>query len=133
MDENTVHGQLGQVKASFIGGYKYPLVADTVLAGKLSLASIPDIGLMKLLAITHRATVRDYLDLAIIIRDHIKLPRLLEMSRSKYGDNFNILVPLRALTSFTDLDPEHPKLFDKSLASSWQLILRKAVKELANE
>lgn len=38
MDANTVHGQLGQVKASFIGGYKYPLVEALVPVDNLSCA-----------------------------------------------------------------------------------------------
>ena len=86
---------------------------------------------MKLLAITNRSTIRDYIDLAVIIRDHISLPDLLESSQKKYGANFNTMILLRALVSFNDLDPEHPTLLDKTLANTWQQILRDAVKKVA--
>jgi len=130
-DENTIHGELEQVKVSFIGGYKYPLVESLKKEEAISLASIKEIGLMKLLAITNRSTIRDYIDLAVIIRDHISLPDLLESSQKKYGANFNTMILLRALVSFNDLDPEHPTLLDKTLANTWQQILRDAVKKVA--
>lgn len=130
-DNDTVHGELAGVKLSFIAGYKYPLIEKVHVADRISLASIHDIGLMKLLAITNRATVRDYIDLAVIIRDHASLSDLLAGSKKKYGDNFNTMVLLRALVSFNDLDPEQPALLDTTLASSWQEILREAVRKTA--
>lgn len=128
-DANTIHGEIGGVKVSFIGAYKYPLVEKLVASDSISLAGIRDIALMKLLAITNRATVRDYIDLAAIIRNHIPLENLLEDSQKKYGGNFNTMVLVRALVSFDDLDPEYPHLLDKTLATSWQGILREAVKK----
>ena len=86
---------------------------------------------MKLLAITHRATLRDYLDLAVILRDHVRLPQLLKLSRKKYGRRFNVMLPLKALVSFQDIENEKPVLFDKRLAGSWKTILIRAVKEMA--
>jgi hypothetical protein len=86
------HSYQSPLKVSLIGTYKYPLVEKLIAIDRIRLAGILDIGLMKILAITHRATLRDYIDLAAIIRDHIPLPRLLEASKQKYGPNFNILV-----------------------------------------
>lgn len=130
-DEHTIHAELDGVKISFIGGYRYPLVEPCSEEGqRIKLASILDIAVMKLLAISHRAALRDYLDLALIIRDHFSLEKLLEASGKKYGKNFNKMIPLRALVSFQDLDQEWPVLLDKKLAKSWQSILQKAVKEI---
>lgn len=130
-DAHTVHAELDGVKVSFIGDYPYPLVGDCVVLGKIAVASIADTGLMKLLAITHRATLRDYLDLAIILRDHVKLDKLLKMSNKKFGKRFNVMIPLKALVSFHDVDQEMPPLRDRALGRSWQGILTQAVKEVA--
>ena len=128
-DENTLHGELQKTKVSFIGGYKYPLVRNPLKVSGLSLASIVDIGLMKLLAVSHRATLRDYIDLAAILRNQIPLKKLLALTLKKYGRSFNPLVPLKALVSFEDLDQEMPILLDKKLGRTWQEILRGAARE----
>lgn len=131
MDRGTIHAEVEKTKVSFIGGYGYPLVAEPVQLGKVQAAGITDIAAMKLLAISHRATLRDYLDLAAIIRDHVALSKLLELSRKKYGKNFNVMVPVKALVSFHDVEMENPVLLDKTLADSWQSILKQAVREIA--
>jgi len=129
---NTIHAEIKNVKLSFIGAYKYPLIDDPVLCQTLRLASIKDIALMKLLALTHRATMRDYIDLAVIIRDHIPLGQLIQDSLKKYGKQLNPMIFLKALVSFEDIDQEMPALMDYSLAkNAWKKILIKAVKALA--
>lgn len=131
IDTHTVHAEIGGVKVSFIGNYKYSLMEKQLALEKVPAAGIMDIGLMKLLAITHRATLRDYLDLAVILRDRAPLNQLLKMSAKKYGGRFNIMICLKALVSFQDIEPERPILLDKALGSSWQRILTQAVKEAA--
>ena len=130
-DAQTVHADIAGVKVSFIGGYKYPPVMPLIPAGSLPMAAITDIALMKMLAITHRATLRDYLDLAVILRDHCSLRTLMEKSTEKYGTAFNAMLSVRTMVHFDDLDEETPVLLDPSLAGSWKDILRKAVKEAA--
>ena len=130
-DENTVHADVKGVKVSLIGNYRYVTVNELVSSNDLKLASILDIGLMKFLSITHRATIRDYLDLAVIIRDHVPLDVICERSREKYGDPFNIMVPLRTLVSFDDLDEEMPVMLDKTLKNEWKDILISAVRGVA--
>lgn len=130
-DSETVHADLHGVKASFIGAYKYPTVEKVLDAGGIRLASVLDIALMKLLAVTHRAALRDYMDLAAIVRDRFPLAALIRKSRKKYGRAFNPMLALRALVSFEDIDVEKPFLIDKSLSRSWQKILREAVRKTA--
>ena len=129
-DTNTVHAEVQGVKVSLIGGYRYPTVDELVVSEDLRLACILDIGLMKLLSITHRAVLRDYLDLAVIIRDHIPLKILCDRSMEKYGSSFNLMMPLRTLVSFTDLDEEMPVLMDSTLKNEWQKILTEAVRDI---
>lgn len=130
-DRDTLHAQVGGVKVSFISAYRYPTVQPLVETGGIRLAGLLDIALMKLLALTHRATVRDYLDLAAILRAHMDLPTILEASRTKYGARFDVMLFLRALVTFSDVEPEFPVLLDRSLQDSWQTILREAVKRVA--
>lgn len=129
-DPHTVHAEVQGVKVSLLGGYRYGIVGEPIDTGGLHLASILDIGLMKLLSITHRAALRDYIDLAVIIRDHIPLATLCKKSRKKYGDSFNIMAALRALVSFADLDGEMPVLLDAALKETWQKILIEAVRDV---
>ena len=129
-DPNTVHADIGSIKVSFIGGYSYPLVRPLVSLDGISLAHTTEIGLMKLLAITHRAVVRDYIDLAAIIGRYITLSELLELAQKKYGAGFNPMLSIRALASFEDLDAEWPAIFDKNLERNWKSILKKAVREI---
>jgi len=131
LDSDTAHADLQGVKLSFIGAYRYPAVRTPLIVDGIRLASVLDIALMKLLAVTHRAVVRDYVDLAAVIRDRIPLSTLVRQSRRKYGPAFNPLLALKALVSFEDLDSEQPALIDKRLAGSWQTILRQAVKTTA--
>ena len=84
---------------------------------------------MKLLAITHRATLRDYLDLAAILRDRVSLRKLIQLSPKKYGRHFNPPISLKALVSFEDVDQEMPVLLDKKLGREWRDILKRAVKQ----
>ena len=126
-DKDTVHADLKGVKVSFIGAYKYPHVGRFVVSGHMRLANVADIALMKLLAVTHRAAMRDYIDLAAILSSGWKLDDLLRASKKKYGRTFNTLLPMRALVSFDDLEPEIPRILDARLKRTWRDILTRAV------
>jgi hypothetical protein len=69
---------------------------------------------MKPLAITHRATARDHIDLAAILKSGCACSYLLAISKRKYGSAFNPMVSLRALVTFSDLEAE---LHDRRRAS----------------
>lgn len=66
-EENTLYITVNGVKISFIT-YEYPNIRDFVEDQYLSLASIEDIGAMKLSAIQNRSTNKDYVDLYIILQ-----------------------------------------------------------------
>ena len=78
---NLVFLALG-VRVGFYG-YGYAVVEDFVQAEKAVLASIEDIGLMKLDAILARASRKDFIDLYFICQ-RIPLERLLGLAPKKY-------------------------------------------------
>ena len=128
VNADTLHVEINAVKLSFIGGYRYPRVKDLVWVDGIGIADIVDIGLMKFLAITHRATVRDYIDIAAIFKKAVSLTELISLCEQKYGKRFTPMIFLRGLVSFEDLDNEMPRVFDNSLKRRWKIILRSAVK-----
>lgn len=128
---DTFHGEADGVKVSFISGYRYKTVEPSVSGQDIPVAGLTDIGLMKLLALTHRAALRDYLDLAVLLRGTLDLRKLLKASKKKYGTRFNEMVLLRALVTFGDIEMEMPVLLDRSLEASWKKILCDAVKKAA--
>ena len=84
------------------------------------------------LALTHRATLRDYLDMAALVRGPAPLQGLMEASREKYGPETNPMLFLRALVTWSDIDQEMPVLLDESLKKNWKQILREEVKSVSN-
>lgn len=88
------------VKISFIG-YDYPLLSAPIDSDYMRLASVLDIGCMKLGAIVSRAELKDYVDLFFILK-RIPLPELLE-SLSKKIPSLDRNLVLKALVSFDDV------------------------------
>jgi hypothetical protein len=130
--KDTLHVAVNDVKVSLIGAYKYPTIEPLLeVSGNVRLASIVEIGLMKMLALTHRAALRDYIDLAVIFESGIELKVLLELLPKKYGPALDPMVIMRALTSFGDADQEVPKMFDQDLLKNWQDVIQQSVKRLA--
>jgi hypothetical protein len=64
-------------------GYGHPLVAPLVESEEVLLASVEDIGLMKLDTLLSRAARKDFYDLYFICQQ-IPLPQLLDMAPKKY-------------------------------------------------
>ncbi|HAL61471.1 MAG TPA: hypothetical protein DCP08_03580 [Chloroflexi bacterium] len=85
--------------------YQYPLVSPTMsLAGNLSLASLEDIGLMKVAAIIGRGTKRDFVDLFFVTKE-VPLERLLELGATKFPQARDLpLQALKAMAYFADAD-----------------------------
>lgn len=88
--------------------YGYPLVAETASAEGVPLASLIDIGLMKMDAIATRATRKDFHDLYAIAQ-HVSLQTLLEESRKKYPRHRDFAAQvLRYLVYFEHAEQEKP-------------------------
>jgi hypothetical protein len=90
-------------------GYGFPLVAPLVEADGMKLASVEDIGLMKLDTLLSRATRKDFYDLYFICRN-IDLTELLKLAPRKFANvrDFETQA-VKRLTYFdnaeSDLDP----------------------------
>lgn len=91
------------IKVSFFS-YKYKLIKKLINDRNLYLASIEDIGCMKLSAITGRASNKDYIDLYFILQ-HLALSDLLESARRKYPELDRNLI-LKSIVYFEDITPE---------------------------
>jgi len=102
-DENTMIVLIDGVKVSFFS-YPYKLIGKIVNQDNLSIASIEDIGCMKLSAIISRATIKDYIDLYYILQK-INLEKLLKKAVVKFQDIDKNLI-LRSLVYFKDIKQE---------------------------
>lgn len=91
------------VKISFMG-YRYPLLDACIDTEHLRLASIRDIGCMKLSAIVSRSELKDYVDLFFILK-HLSLTELL-INLSKKIPSLDQNLVLKALVSFDDVGIE---------------------------
>jgi hypothetical protein len=103
---NLVFLALG-VRIGFYG-YGYPIVGVFVLADQTRLASIEDIGLMKLDAMLGRASRKDFHDLYAICQ-HVPLRQLLDYAPQKYPHvrDFEAQV-VRRLAYFDRAEREEP-------------------------
>ena len=130
--KNTVYFMFNQSKFSFIK-YDYPLLENLVVLddqnfNNIKIASLKDIGCMKLSAIMQRGYKRDFVDLfAILDRLDISLKELINQFYQKYeAINYSKSHIIKSLTYLNDanLQPELNLLTD----IKWE-----QVKEFFNE
>lgn len=104
---NTLKGFVQNVKVDFLT-HAYPLVKPLLQEDGLSLASLEDIGAMKLNAIAHSGNrQKDFYDLFFLLEHH-SLQDLLLAYQTKYS-NSNPIIPLKGITWFGDIDFEIEK------------------------
>ena len=118
------------IKLSFFT-YKYELIDKIISKENLRLASLVDIGCMKLSAITSRATNKDYIDLYYILQK-IKLPKLLRQASKKFKDLDQNLI-LKSLVYFKDIEKESIKFKNQNKVSKkgMEEFLKKEVKKIS--
>jgi hypothetical protein len=104
---NLVFLALG-VRVGFYG-YDYVMLGEYVLADQTRLASVEDIGLMKLDALLARASRKDFHDLYAICQEVLPLKKLMEAASKKYPDtrDFEAMVTPR-LAYFARAEEEEP-------------------------
>ena len=117
-EHDTLFVKISDVDVSFFW-YKYELIDNPVSFEEITLSSIKDISAMKLLAITGRPAVRDYIDIFYLL-NIFSLDEIFSFAEAKYP-NFNDYLALRALTYFEDIteaEGKRPvKILDQSF--SW--------------
>ena len=84
-----------------------PFLFDTLPHRFFTIASIGDIALMKLIAISGRGSRKDFADLYTILQDEPTLEAYFEMLARKYGESrVNTYHILKSLTYFDDAESE---------------------------
>lgn len=128
-DQNTLSVSINRnIKLSFFT-YKYKLIGKLKSDANLNLASIVDIGCMKLMAITSRATEKDYIDLYFIIKE-IGLEKLLNSAKTKFPD-ISLKLLLKSLVYFNDLI-EEPIVFKNNNKIGFSVIKSFIQEEVKN-
>lgn len=120
------------IKLSFFS-YPYPLVSSFIETDHFFMASLEDIGPMKLSAITSRSVLKDYIDLYFILQQ-LDLPQLLSLTQRKLPTIDPNLI-LKSLVYYEDVQ-EEPIKFKNGHAVTFQQVknfLSETVKQyLAN-
>lgn len=96
----------GPVKVSFFGGLSLKRVRDPeVVDGPgFRVASLLDLAATKVKVVQDRAEAKDYLDLGRLLEEGVDLAQALGAARAVYGESFNPLLSLKALSYFGDGD-----------------------------
>jgi len=98
--------------------YGYPLIRDLQVYRGLKLASLEDIGCMKIDTISSRGKKRDFVDLYFILKyGRMSLKEYFRFFDAKYGsENYNLYHVLKGLVYFEDAekDPDLRMLVDFS-------------------
>lgn len=97
----------GPIRVSFFGGLKLNRINDPEPAAgpAILVASLLDIAATKVQVVQSRALAKDYLDLESLIRvSNIPLDRMLRAAIAVYGETFNPLITLKALSFYGDGD-----------------------------
>lgn len=103
------------VGVSFFRLNLYPLVQPTFLVNNIRLASVEEIGAMKLAALINRGTRKDMVDLYFILQQ-VSLDDLFQVSAVKYAKVRSFPVSaVRALSYFDDAESlPMPQMIDKT-------------------
>ena len=118
-DEGTFLGQVGGLEYS-VFRYRYDVVAALKEIEGCQVASLEDIGAMKLAAICQRSVKRDYVDLhAILTSGGVSIGDLVNAWSRKYPGK-DVGFALRALVYFADVDKA--RMPEMLLKTSWEKI-----------
>lgn len=125
----TILGRVDGVKVSFFE-YRYPLLdpCDTWPDHDTDIASLRDLGAMKLLAIAQRGSRKDFVDVYELLRQGAALADMLQDFRAKFQtDPVSVL---RGLTYFDDAELEPmPQMLGLNDWSHIRTVIHTAVRE----
>ncbi len=95
----------GPVQLSFFGNFDLGQVAEPELAEgpRIKVASLTDLGGMKVAVVTQRAEIKDYIDIdALLTKSDTSLTKMLAAAAIIYGDQFAPLLSLKAVAYHND-------------------------------
>lgn len=115
VSRNTVLAVIRGVKVDLIT-HAYPLAGGLLEEEGLRLASMEDIGAMKLKAIAHSGQrLKDFIDVYFIL-ERLPLEKVLGAYEKKYP-HANLMIPIKGLTYFEDIDLEaDPPMMGKKVS-----------------
>ncbi len=126
-DEGTFLGQIEGLEYS-VFRYRYDVVGPAREIEGCLVASLEDIGAMKLAAICQRSVKRDYVDLhAIVSMGGVSMGDLVDAWNRKYPGK-DVGIALRALAYFADVDKARmPEMLSKTTWENVKTDLEKLV------
>lgn len=95
----------GPVNVSFFGPLRLGQIdePETAEGPGIAVASLRDLGGVKVAVVTQRAEARDYVDIHALLRAGVSLPEMLAAAALIYAGEFNPLVALKALAYHDDI------------------------------
>jgi predicted nucleotidyltransferase component of viral defense system len=125
----SLTGVLDGVKFSFLS-YPYPMLKNGEVWNGITIASIEDIGCMKLDALSSRGTKRDFIDVYFIAQ-RIPLSVLLRLFERKYAAvRYNLLHVKKSLVYFEDAESD--PMPGMIVPVTWEEVKQFFVKETKN-
>lgn len=124
--EGTLDVIIDTVKVSFLK-YQYGMIQEFTRYNNLNMASVLDIGCMKLTAISSRGSKKDFVDLYFIMKKY-SLQSLLDAVASKFSDvDYSMMHILKSLSYFEDAqnDPDP----DFLVKTNWESVKNKILDE----
>jgi hypothetical protein len=116
---NTLSVLSEGVKLSFFGGLSLGVVEPAEFLDDCPVASLPDLGACKLAALVNRVELKDYLDVAALLREGFELSYLLGCAEAVYHGAFPTVACLKSMTWFedpvlADLGPDNRRLLEEA-------------------
>lgn len=99
-EPNTLTLLCRSVKLSFFGKLSLGVVAAPEPLGACRIASLPDVSGCKMAALVNRVELKDYLDVAAILRAGLSLGEVLGFADAIYHGEFPVASCVKALTYF---------------------------------
>jgi hypothetical protein len=121
---NTLHIRTGGragIRIQFLGGLSMGRVVDPDFTddGVLRVASLYDVAGTKMAAIWNGVAAKDYVDIYALLVNGVPLAEALAAAQAIYGEQFNPMISLRALSDFSGGDlPDLPAEIKRVLSQA---------------
>ena len=122
----TFEGVIGQTRVTLLY-YQYPIIDALVEKDGIRLASVKDIALMKLSAVSSRGCKKDFIDL-YFLKDRFSWKELFDLFDRKFTiSGYNLLHIIKSLTYFDDAEEEPMPVMLKPV--QWEMIKQHFIEE----
>lgn len=101
--DTIINSFINDIKVDFVST-PYPFISEHIEHKQIKLASLIDIGAMKLSAITGRGSKKDFIDIHFLLK-HFRFEELLGFFNQKYTDASEFLL-YKSLLYFEDAEGE---------------------------